>query len=63
METGQKKRVLFTEITSSWVFSVSLNMNSFHFFWFDLSVTVAWLYSENKVALSPALHILSLNVT
>lgn len=58
MDSGQKKRVLFTEITSSWVFSFSLNMNSFHFFWFGPSITVAWLYSEIKVALSPALHIL-----
>lgn len=33
-------------------------MNSFHFFQFDLSVKVARLYSEIKVALSPALHIL-----
>jgi hypothetical protein len=59
MGSGQKKRVLFTEITSFWVFfSFSLNMNSFHFFWFDPSIAVARLYSEIKVALSPALHIL-----
>jgi len=58
MDSGQEKRVLSTEITSSWVFCVSLNMNSFHFFWFDPSITVTLLYSENKVILSPALHIL-----
>ena len=33
-------------------------MNSFHYFWFDPSITVAQLYFEIKVALSPALHIL-----
>jgi len=58
MDSGQKKRVLFTEINSFWVFSFSLNVNSFYFFWFDPSITVAQLYSEIKVALSPALHIL-----
>ena len=50
MDSGQKKRVHFTEKTLSLVFSFSLNINSFHFFWFDPSITVARLYYEIKVA-------------